>query len=276
MMAPAESPMRLIVVGAAGRMGRTLIKAIAEADGVTLAAALEHGGADTLGADAGILAGLPANGVLLSDAAAHSFKDADGVIDFTVPVATSAFVDRSAQAGIVHIIGTTGFSADDEAHIGKAAQRATIVKSGNMSLGVNLVAALARRVAKTLGDEFDIEILEMHHNRKIDAPSGTALLLGQAAAEGRDVSLAKNSVRVRDGHTGARNRGEIGFATLRGGTVVGEHSVIFAGPAERIELTHRAEDRMIFARGALRAALWARGQKPGLYSMADVLGLRDF
>ena len=268
--------MRLIVVGAAGRMGRTLVKAIAETDGVTLAGALEQTGADALGADSGVLAGLPANGILLSDAAAHAFKDADGVIDFTVPAATNALVEKTADAGIVHIIGTTGFSADDEARIAKAAQRAIIVKSGNMSLGVNLVAALARRVAKTLGDEFDIEILEMHHNRKIDAPSGTALLLGEAAAQGRGVSLADHSVRVRDGHTGARKAGEIGFATLRGGTVVGEHSVIFAGPSERIELAHRAEDRMIFARGALRAALWARGQKPGLYSMADVLGLRDF
>ena len=268
--------MRLIVVGAAGRMGRTLIKAIAETDGVTLAAALEQSGSDAIGTDAGVLAGLPPNGVLLSDAGAHAFQNADGVIDFTVPAATNAFAGKAAEAGIVHIIGTTGLGAEDEAIISKAAHRAIIVKSGNMSLGVNLVAALARRVAKTLGDEFDIEILEMHHNRKIDAPSGTALLLGQAAAEGRGVSLEKNSVRVRDGHTGARKAGDIGFATLRGGTVVGEHSVIFAGSAERIELAHRAEDRMIFARGALRAALWARDQAPGLYSMADVLGLRDF
>jgi 4-hydroxy-tetrahydrodipicolinate reductase len=151
-----------------------------------------------------------------------------------------------------------------------------IVKSGNMSLGVNLLAALVKRVAKTLDDEFDIEIVEMHHNKKIDAPSGTALLLGRAAAEGRKVDLGKTSVRSRDGHTGARKAGDIGFATLRGGTVVGEHNVIFAGPAERIELGHRAEDRMIFARGAVKAALWARGQRPGLYSMMDVLGLRDF
>ena len=157
-----------------------------------------------------------------------------------------------------------------------AAKTAVIVKSGNMSLGVNLLAALTRRVAKTLDNSFDIEILEMHHNQKVDAPSGTALMLGRAAAEGRGIDLDRNSVRGRDGNTGARHAGDIGFANLRGGSVVGEHTVIFAGPAERLELVHKAEDRMIFARGALHAALWARTQKPGLYSMADVLGLGNF
>jgi 4-hydroxy-tetrahydrodipicolinate reductase len=145
-----------------------------------------------------------------------------------------------------------------------------------MSLGVNLLAALVRRVARTLDQEFDVEILEMHHNKKIDAPSGTALMLGRAAAEGRNIDLAQRSARGRDGETGARKAGDIGFASLRGGTVVGDHTVVFAGPAERIELSHKAEDRMIFARGAVKAALWAKGRKPGLYSMADVLGLRDF
>ena len=167
-------------------------------------------------------------------------------------------------------------SAADEAKIKDAAKTAVIVKSGNMSLGVNLLAALTKRVAKTLDNSFDIEILEMHHNQKVDAPSGTALMLGRAAAEGRGIDLDRNSVRSRDGNTGARHAGDIGFANLRGGSVVGEHTVIFAGPAERIELVHKAEDRMIFARGALHAALWARDQKPGLYSMADVLGLAGF
>ena len=162
---------------------------------------------------------------------------------------------RRAERGIVHIIGTTGFSEDDEATIKAASAKAVIVKSGNMSLGVNLLAALVKRVAKTLDDEFDIEIVEMHHNKKIDAPSGTALLFGRAAAEGRGIDLAKRAVLSRQGHTGERKPGDIGFAALRGGTVVGDHSVIFAGPAERIELSHRAEDRMIFARGALKAAL---------------------
>ena len=174
------------------------------------------------------------------------------------------------------MIGTTGLTGENEKLIGEAARRAVIVKSGNMSMGVNLLVALTKRVAKTLDEDFDIEVLEMHHNKKVDAPSGTALMLGQAAADGRGINLAQRSQRGRDGHTGARCAGDIGFASLRGGTVVGDHSVIFAGPAERIELVHKAEDRMIFARGALRAALWARGQKPGLYSMADVLGLTDF
>ena len=164
-------------------------------------------------------------------------------------------------------------NGENEKLIAEAAKRAIIVKSGNMSLGVNLLAALTKRVAQTLDEDFDIEIVEMHHNKKVDAPSGTALMLGRAAAEGRGVDLAQRSVRGRDGHTGARCAGDIGFASLRGGTVVGDHTVIFAGTAERIELVHRAEDRMIFARGALKAALWARGQEPGLYSMADVLGL---
>jgi 4-hydroxy-tetrahydrodipicolinate reductase len=181
----------------------------------------------------------------------------------------------AAQMRLVHVIGTTGLGDEDEARIKAAARHAVIVKSGNMSLGVNLLAALVRRVAATLDEAFDIEILEMHHRRKVDAPSGTALLLGKAAAEGRAVALADHSDRVRDGHTGARQAGHIGFATLRGGSVVGEHTVIFAGEGERIELAHRAEDRAIFARGALRAVQWGRGQKPGLYGMADVLGMAD-
>lgn len=270
------SDMRLVVAGAGGRMGRTLIQAIADSKGAVLAGALEQAGSPLLGKDAGELAGLGPNGITLtSDAAALAAK-ADGIIDFTIPKASVDLATVAAGAGIVHVIGTTGFSAADESAIKAASSKAVIVKSGNMSLGVNLLAALVKRVAKTLDDEFDIEIVEMHHNRKIDAPSGTALLLGQAAAAGRGVDLSQKKDAARDGHTGARKPGNIGFASLRGGTVVGEHNVIFAGPAERIELGHRAEDRMIFARGAAKAALWARGQKPGLYAMADVLGLGDF
>ncbi|HTP90939.1 MAG TPA: 4-hydroxy-tetrahydrodipicolinate reductase, partial [Xanthobacteraceae bacterium] len=200
---------------------------------------------------------------------------ADGLIEFTIPAATLAFAELTAAAGLVHVIGTTGHSAEEDAVIAEAAGRARIVKSGNFSMGVNLLAALVKRVAKTLDDDYDIEILEMHHNKKIDAPSGTALMLGRAAAEGRGIDLKQHSIRGRDGMTGARHAGDIGFASLRGGTVVGEHIVTFAGPAERVELTHRAEDRMIFARGALKAALWARDQKPGLYAMADVLGVAE-
>ena len=267
------SDMRLVVAGAGGRMGRTVIKAIAETDGVALAGAIESPGSTVIGRDAGELAGLGCNGIAVSAEAPELLAEADGLIDFTIPAATVVLAERCAAGGLVHVIGTTGLTPADEKVVGAAARRARIVKSGNMSLGVNLLAALVKQVAKTLGDEFDIEILEMHHNKKIDAPSGTALLFGAAAAAGRDIALARKSVRVRDGHTGARKVGDIGFASLRGGTVVGEHSVIFAGPHERIELIHKAEDRMIFARGAVRAALWGRNQKPGLYSMADVLGL---
>jgi 4-hydroxy-tetrahydrodipicolinate reductase len=267
--------MRLIVAGAGGRMGRTLVKAIAETEGVTLAGAVEGPGSPFLGQDSGVLAGLGENGIPIgADIKARASK-ADAVIDFTTPQATVVLAALAAQAGIIHVVGTTGLGLADEAKLKEAANSAVIVKSGNMSLGINLLAALARRVAKTLGEDFDIEILEMHHNKKVDAPSGTALLLGRAAAEGRNIALGERSVRARDGETGPRKPGDIGFATLRGGTVVGEHSVIFAGAGERLELSHKAEDRMIFARGALRAALWARGKKPGIYSMADVLGIGD-
>jgi 4-hydroxy-tetrahydrodipicolinate reductase len=267
--------MRVVIAGAGGRMGRTLIHAIAATKGVTLAGAVEAEGSAVIGRDAGELAGLGPNGVKVTSEVASLLAQADGLIEFVIPAATLAFAELTATAGVVHVIGTTGHTAEEEAVIAKAASRAVIVKSGNMSLGVNLLAALAKRVAKTLNDDYDIEIVEMHHNKKIDAPSGTALMLGRAAAEGRGVDLAQHSIRGRDGITGARCAGDIGFASLRGGTVVGEHSVIFAGPAERVELTHRAEDRMIFARGALHAALWAQGKMPGLYSMADVLGLKD-
>ena len=270
------SDMRLIVAGAGGRMGRTLVKAIAETKGLVLAGALEGAGSPLVGKDAGELAGIGANGVKLTADAAALVDKADGIVDFTVPAATVALAALAAKAGKVHVIGTTGCSAADDAKIADAAKSAIIVKSGNMSLGVNLLAALTKRVAKTLDASFDIEVLEMHHNQKIDAPSGTALLLGQAAAAGRGVDLKTHEVMSRVGHTGARKPGDIGFATLRGGSVVGEHTVMFAGPAERIELTHIAADRMIFARGALHAALWAAKQKPGLYSMLDVLGLKDF
>jgi 4-hydroxy-tetrahydrodipicolinate reductase len=268
------SDMRLVVAGAGGRMGRTLIKAIAETKGLALAGAVEQAGA-LIGQDAGVLAGLGENGIKLAADAAPLLANADGILDFTIPKATVELAGLAAKAGVVHVIGTTGLSDEEEAKISDAARTAIIVKSGNMSLGVNLLAALVKQVAKALDEDFDVEIVEMHHNKKIDAPSGTALLLGRAAAEGRGIDLDKRSARGRDGHTGARKAGDIGFAALRGGTVVGEHQVIFAGTAERLELVHRAEDRMIFARGALKAALWARGKKPGLYSMMDVLGLSD-
>ncbi|MEA2855970.1 MAG: 4-hydroxy-tetrahydrodipicolinate reductase [Methylobacteriaceae bacterium] len=267
------SDMRLVVPGAAGRMGRTLIRMIDDIPGVAVAAALERAGSDAIGRDAGTLAGLPPLGVPVSDDALKAVVDADGILDFTAPAATVEFAALAAQARIVHVIGTTGLSADDLRKIDAAARHAVVVRSGNMSLGVNLLAALVERAAASLGPDWDIEILEMHHRMKVDAPSGTALLLGESAARGRKTALAERSVRSRDGHTGARREGDIGFATLRGGSVVGDHSVIFAGISERLEFTHRAEDRAIFARGAIRAALWGRDKKPGHYAMADVLGL---
>jgi 4-hydroxy-tetrahydrodipicolinate reductase len=275
--------MRLIVAGAGGRMGRALIKAIAEGPsrGVVLAGALEAPGAAAIGCDAAELAGLPRNGIAVVADPAGLMAAADGLLDFTLPAATVALAREAAAHGLVHVIGTTGFAPEDEAVIAAAAGRARIVKSGNMSLGVNLVAALVKRVARTLDEDFDIEILEMHHSRKIDAPSGTALMLGDAAAlgradrggrGGREIERPRRAAAARDG---ARRQGDIGFASLRGGTVVGEHRVIFAGPHERIEIVHKAEDRMIFARGAVTAAMWANDKNPGLYSMADVLGLTD-
>src|ERR1700730_18098791 len=268
--------MRLIVAGAGGRMGRALTRVISETPGAVLAGALEAPGSELLGKDAGVLAGLPENGVKLSADLWTLSADADGILDFTVPGATIGHVAIAAQRVLVHVIGTTGLSASDDAVIKSVTQRAIVVKSGNMSLGVNLLAALVKRMAQSLDENFDIEILELHHKLKIYAPSSTALMLGEAAAAGRGIALNERSARGRDGVTGARRAGDIGFASLRGGTAAGDHSVIFAGPHERIELTHRAEDRTMFAQGAVKAALWARNQKPGLYSMADVLGLGDF
>ena len=270
------SEMRLIVAGAGGRMGRALVRVISETQGAVLAGALEAPGSELLDKDSGVLAGLPANGVPLSADLWSMSANADGILDFTVPSATIANVAIAAQRNLVHVIGTTGLSSSDDAVIKSVTSRATVVKSGNMSLGINLLAALVKRVAKSLDENFDIEILEMHHRAKIDAPSGTALMLGEAAAEGRGVALDAHSARGRDGVTGARRAGDIGFASLRGGTATGDHRVIFAGAMERIELSHHAEDRTMFAQGAVKAALWARDQKPGLYTMSDVLGLGDF
>jgi 4-hydroxy-tetrahydrodipicolinate reductase len=267
--------LKVAVAGAAGRMGRELIRAVHGNDECSLVGAVEREGSLALGQDAGLLAGLGKLGVLITDDPLELFTKIDAVLDFTMPSASIEFAALAANARIVHVMGSTGFKAEEEAMIAAAARHATIIKSGNMSLGVNLVAALARKVAAALDADFDIEILEMHHRHKIDAPSGTALMLGKAAADGRGAKLDQVGVRVRDGHTGERRRGDIGFATLRGGNVVGEHSVIFAAEGEIVELAHRATDRGIFARGAVKAALWGRGKGPGLFSMMDVLGLED-
>ncbi|MBW9088342.1 4-hydroxy-tetrahydrodipicolinate reductase [Rhizobium wenxiniae] len=272
----SENEMKLVVVGAGGRMGQTLIRVIHETPGVTLHAAIEREGSPFLGKDAGDLSGLGPIGVAVTSDPLQAFLNAEGVVDFTAPAASVTFAGLAAQARIVHVIGTTGCSVDDEEKFAAAARHARVVKSGNMSLGVNLLSVLTKQAARALpADGWDIEIVEMHHKHKVDAPSGTALLLGEAAAEGRGIDLASQSVRVRDGHTGPRAGGTIGFATLRGGSVVGDHSVILAGEGELVTLSHSARDRSIFARGAVAAALWARNKKPGQYSMLDVLGLSN-
>jgi 4-hydroxy-tetrahydrodipicolinate reductase len=265
--------MKIAVTGAAGRMGRELIRAVHAMEGCVVGGAIEQEGSLALGQDAGLLAGLGKLGIVITDDALELFAKVDAVLDFTVPAASVEFAGLAANARIVHVLGTTGLKPEDDVKIRAASHHATIIRSGNMSLGVNLLAALTRKVAEALDADFDIEILEMHHRHKIDAPSGTALMLGKAAAEGRGVKLEDVSVRVRDGHTGERRRGDIGFAALRGGSVVGEHTVVFAADGELIELTHHAADRGIFARGAVKAALWGHGKPPGLYSMSDVLGI---
>jgi 4-hydroxy-tetrahydrodipicolinate reductase len=277
--------LKVVVAGAGGRMGAANIRAVAALSGLALHgavvnartlklhAAVDRPGTPAIGQDAGVYAGIAALGVVINDDIDAALVGADAVIDFTAPGASVALADKAAALGLVHVIGTTGCSeADDAAIATAAANGAIIVKSGNFSMGVNVLASLVKKAAAVLA-EYDVEIVEMHHNKKVDAPSGTALLLGEAAAVGRQIALRDHSVRVRDGHTGPREAGTIGFATLRGGTVVGDHSAILAGPSERIELNHRAEDRTIFANGAARAALWAADQPPGLYSMNDVLGL---
>lgn len=267
------SDMRLAVMGAAGRMGRELVRAVHTMPGCAVAGGVEVPGSSAIGLDAGSVAGLGPLGAPITGDPLELFTRVDGIIDFTSPAASVEFAALAANARIVHVLGTTGFNDASEAAIRAAARHATIIKAGNMSLGVNLLVAVTRKIAAALDEDFDIEIVEMHHKHKVDAPSGTALMLGAAAAAGRGIDLKDRSVRSRDGYTGERRRGDIGFATLRGGDVVGDHTVVFAGPGERIEVTHRATSRDIFARGAVKAALWGRGKGPGLFAMTDVLGL---
>lgn len=254
-------------------MGQSLVRLIQADAGLSLVGGLEAANSPALGSDLGTLAGMAPLGIPASCDPLELLSQADGVIDFTVPAASVELAAAAAQARMVHVIGTTGFDDDQEAAISAAARHATIIKSGNMSLGVNLLANLVEQAAARLGDDWDIEILDMHHRHKVDAPSGTALLLGQAAAKGRNIELAAHKESGRDGISGAREPGAIGFSALRGGSVIGDHEVILAAESEQIRLTHRAENRDIFARGALRAVRWGLGEKPGLYSMQDVLGL---
>jgi len=266
---------RTVIAGAGGRMGHLLVRAVLDDSRFVLAGALEAAGHASLGTDAGILVGSEAAGIDLTHDAPAVLNSADAVIDFTTPAVSVALAAAAASGRVVHVIGTTGFSADDEARIHDAARHTVIVKSGNMSLGIALLAALVKRAAKALPD-FDIEILEMHHRMKVDAPSGTALILGRAAADVRSGGLREKKIgTATDSPTGRRKDGAIGFASVRGGTVVGEHHVILAGPQERVVLTHIAEDRTIFVRGALAAAEWGQTHPAGLYEMADVLGIAE-
>jgi len=260
------------IVGAAGRMGMALARAVSEAEGCRIVAATERSGHASLGADIGSLAGLDALGVAVTDATSSLFAAVDAVLDFTAPQATAAHGVFASENGTILVTGTTGLEQNQQAAIETAARSVAVVQAPNFSVGVNVALALVEQTARLLDEDYDIEVVEMHHRHKVDAPSGTALGLGHAAAKGRGVSLDTVAERGRDGITGARERGTIGFASLRGGDIVGEHNVVFAGPAERVEITHRAGGREIFARGAVRAALWAADKPAGLYSMADVLG----
>ncbi len=265
----------IVVTGASGRMGRMLVRIITESDKAQLVGAVEREGHAWVGQDIGTAMGGGALGVAVTDDPLEAFARAQAVIDFTAPQATLDFAVLAAQARLVHVIGTTGMTDAQIAALTPASRHAVIVRAGNMSVGVNLLTQLTRKVAAALGEDFDIEIIEAHHRHKVDAPSGTALMLGEAAAEGRGVALSDVADRGRDGITGAREHGHIGFAAIRGGDIVGEHDVLFAAPGERITLRHVATDRAVFARGALRAALWGQGKAPGAYDMMDVLGLSD-
>ncbi|MBV1866978.1 MAG: 4-hydroxy-tetrahydrodipicolinate reductase [Marinosulfonomonas sp.] len=263
----------IVVTGGSGRMGQMLIRTVLASDKARLVGVVEQSGHDWVGQDIGRAMGGTDIGLKVTDDPQAAFAKCQAILDFTAPAATVGFAQLAAKVGAVHVIGTTGLSNDDIAKLDAAARHAVIVRAGNMSLGVNLLTKLTSMVSAALDEDFDIEIIEAHHNQKVDAPSGTALMLGQAAAQGRGVDLDAVSDRGRDGITGARNRGDIGFSAIRGGDIVGEHDVIFAGAGERIVLRHIATDRSLFAKGALRAAIWGQGKNPGAYDMFDVLGL---
>ena len=264
--------MRVAVAGASGRMGRMLIEAVAAADDFTLGGALDVAGSASLGADATAFLGRTSGVAIVSDLRA-GLAGAEVLIDFTRPEGTMAHLQACRELGVKAVIGTTGFSAAQKAEIEAHARQIAIVMSPNMSVGVNVVLRLLDTAARALAEGYDIEIVEAHHRHKVDAPSGTALKMGEvvAAALGRD--LRDCAVYGREGHTGERDARTIGFATVRGGDIVGDHTVLFAGTGERIEITHRAASRATYAQGSLRAARFLAGRGPGLYGMADVLGL---
>jgi 4-hydroxy-tetrahydrodipicolinate reductase len=275
MTAVAAGPVRIGLFGATGRMGHTLIRAIHDSTDFELAGATASAGSAALGADAGTLAGLPATlGVAVTGDPRRALAGADVALDFSAATAVGGHLDACLAAGVGFVVGTTGFDAETDRRLVAASAEIPVLIAPNTSLGVNLLAQLVEKAAASLPPEYDIEILEAHHRYKVDAPSGTALKLGLAAAAGRRIDLGDAPATSRTGNSGPRQAGSIGFAVVRGGDIVGEHTVLYAGPGERIELTHRAHDRMTFAYGALRAAAWLRGRPAGLYTMGDVLGLR--
>lgn len=265
---------RIAVTGAAGRMGKHIIEAIQMLDGVELGAAIERLGSPMLGIDAGDLAGVGTLGVNISDSLDAVADDFDVLIDFTLPEVTEANVSFCRSAGKKMVIGTTGLSEQQKSHLSEAAKDIAIVFAPNMSVGVNLSLKLLQLAAQVLGDDVDIEVIEAHHRHKIDAPSGTALAMGEVVAEALGRDLKECAVYGREGRTGERDRKTIGFETIRAGDIVGEHTVMFAGIGERIEITHKASSRMTFAKGAVRAAAWLSQMDKGLFDMQDVLSLK--
>lgn len=262
------------IVGSGGRMGRMLVQAVHAQAGCVLVAASEKEESDLIDRDAGDVAGVGPLGVPIVGAAAPLFQPGRVVIDFTRPEVTLSHMDHAVAAGVPLVIGTTGFDADGRDKIAQAARHLPIVLAPNFSVGVNLMFRVAAEVARVLGDAYDIEIIEAHHRHKVDAPSGTALGLGQAITQAIGRSLDEVAIYGREGVTGERDRQTVGFSTIRGGDIVGDHTALFAGDGERLEITHRASSRIVFARGAVRAALWVHGRAPGLYDMGNVLGLK--
>ncbi|MCY4541210.1 MAG: 4-hydroxy-tetrahydrodipicolinate reductase [Rhodobacteraceae bacterium] len=264
---------RMGIVGVSGRMGQVLMSLVERSDRMVLGGVTEHSGHAWIGQGLAEVTASSTAGLAVSDDPRNAFADVDAIVDFSAPRATVANAEVASELQCVHVIGTTGLSESDLDRISRCARKTAIVRAGNMSLGVNLLVGLAEQVARALDSDFDIEVVEAHHRYKVDAPSGTALMLGEAAAAGRGVDLSDVEDRGRDGLTGARRRGAIGFSAIRGGTVVGEHDISFSGDGERLILRHVAYDREIYGNGALKAALWALGKPPGEYTMRDVLGI---
>lgn len=264
---------KVVITGSTGRMGRALVEALAASEGLRLHAALDRPDVPGVGLDAGASSGI-VTGVIVSSDVDAALQGADVLIDFTRPVATMAHAEACARHGVKLVVGTTGFSEDQKVRLAELAGSVSMVMAPNMSVGVNVLLRLIDLAARTLGDEFDVEVIEAHHRYKVDAPSGTALRMGEVLANALARSLATDAVYGREGVTGERNPRTIGFATVRGGDIVGDHTVLFAGIGERVELTHKASSRATFAQGALRAARFLATKQSGIYDMQDVLGLR--